>query len=226
VGPLLLKPEIHALYLEYVRDFIEEVASAPDLLEEITNHAHAIHRYVQEDFWHVGNSFLLQFSTDAADWKKGVADWKQGVVPFLMARVEDVRQQLTAIDEGTIPRGPHEPVKEANYETCVDWHATKAPEVSCYNDCLYDGCYKANWFITHQCIKETGSCIHGTYDLECRGIREGEQYPGMESPRSSTGLDTFCIKPYTAFPVKASICPPPPPPDQDKYNFDNFNMVE
>jgi CotH kinase protein len=220
VGPLLLKPELHARYLGYVRDFIDQVAGASDLWEEITNHAHAIHRYVQDDFWHITGTFQVQFSTDPADWK-------QGVVPFLMARVEDIRQQLAAIDEGTMPRGPHQQVKEANYETCVDWHSTNAPSVSCYNDCLYDGCHKPNWHTAHQCIDEkTGTCIHGTYDLACRGIRDGDQYPGMESPRNSTGLDTFCVNPYGAFPVKASICPPPPPPDQDTYNFDAYNKVE
>jgi hypothetical protein len=184
-------------------------------LEEITNHAHAINRYVDDDFWHKGN-FQVQFSTDPADWKKGL-------VPFLMARADDVRQQLEAIDKGTFPRGPHQPVKEASYETCVDWHTTEAPVVVCYNDCLYDGCYKANWQISRQCIEKTGTCIHGTYDPECKGIREGDQYPGMESPRNSTGLDTFCINTYGAFPVKASICPPP---DQDWYSFDDYNTVE
>jgi hypothetical protein len=218
VGPLLLKPELHARYIGYMREFIEQVAGIPAVWEEITNHAHAIHRFVRNDFWHSG-SFRAQFSTDPADWK-------QGEVPFIMARVEDVRQQIEAIDQGTIPRGPHLPVKEASYETCADWRATEAPEVACYNGCLYDGCHKANWHIAHQCIEETGTCIHGTYDLRCRGVREGEQYPDMESPRTSTGLDTFCINPYGAFPVKASICPPPPPPDEDRYNFDDYNLVD
>jgi hypothetical protein len=55
VGPLLLKPDLHARYIGYVRDFIEQVAGAPDMLEEITNHARAIHRYIKDDFYQSGN---------------------------------------------------------------------------------------------------------------------------------------------------------------------------
>jgi hypothetical protein len=203
VGPLLLKPDLNAWYLGYVRDFIEQVAGAPDMLEEITNHARAIYQYVNDDFYQSGN-FRVQFSTDPADWEKGL-------VPFLLARANDVRQQLAAIDGGTMARGPHQPVKEANYETCVDWHIAKAPTVGCYNDCLYEGCHMANWQLSHQCIEETGTCIHGTYDPECRRIPEGKQYDGMESPRPSTGLDTFCVNTRKPFTIKASVCPPPPP---------------
>jgi hypothetical protein len=214
VGPLLLKPELHERYLGFVRDFIEQVAGDEDMWDEITNHAHVIHRYVKDDYWRKGN-FRVQFSRDPADWKKGL-------VLFLMARVESVRQQLAAIDDGTIPRGPHELVKEANYETCVDWHTTEAPVVACYNDCLYEGCHMAYWHMSHYCIEETGTCMHVAYDPECWGIPEGEQYPGMESPRASTGLDTFCINTREPIPIKASFCPPPPPPDQDIYNFDEY----
>jgi hypothetical protein len=149
--------------------------------------------------------------------------WEKGLVPFLLARANDVRQQLAAIDGGTMARGPHQPVKEANYETCVDWHIAKAPTVGCYNDCLYEGCHMANWQLSHQCIEEIGTCIHGTYDPECRGIPEGKRYDGMESPRPSTGLDTFCVNTREPFTIKASVCPPPPPPDQDRYNFDAYN---
>jgi hypothetical protein len=207
VGPLLLKPALHARYIEYVRDFVEQVAGAPDLLEEINNHARAIYPFVRDDFWYIGGNYPIQFSTNPNDWQGNI---RQPLIPFLLGRVEDVREQLQAMDEGTFPRSPHQANKEAIYEECVDWRSNQPPAVACYNDCLYDGCYENYWQVSHQCIAETGTCIHGTYDIDCRGIREGEQYPGMESVRESTGLATFCLNPNGLYPIKASICPDPP----------------
>jgi hypothetical protein len=206
VGPLLLKPELHARYIAYIRDFVDQVAGAPDMLEEITNHARAIYPYVRDDFWYVGGNYPVQFSTNPDDWQGNI---RQPLVPFLLARVADVREQLNAMDNRTFPRGPHQLVQEEIYEECVDWRSTQPPEVVCYNDCLYDGCYENYWQVSHECIAETGTCIHGTYDIDCRGIREGEQYPGMEAVRQSTGLETFCMNPHGLYPIKASICPEP-----------------
>jgi CotH kinase protein len=39
VGPLLLKPELHARYLEHVRDFIQQVAGASDLIQSCTRNS-------------------------------------------------------------------------------------------------------------------------------------------------------------------------------------------
>ena len=224
VGPLLLKPELHARYLEYVRDFIEQVAGKEDFLEEVHNHVTSIYRYVREDYWYMGGEFQIQFSMDGNDWDHS---WRQPIVPFLVARVADVREQLKAIDAGTMPRGPHQAVQIEPYEKCVDWRNSTPPaEPVCYNDCLYEGCYMNYWEVTHKCVEEIGTCIHGTYDINCRGIKEGEQYPGMESPREMTGLDTFCQRPYGLNPIKASVCPPPPPPDQDMMNFNYWYKVK
>jgi CotH kinase protein/Lamin Tail Domain len=224
VGPLLLKPDLHARYLEYVRDFIDQAAGKADFLEEVHNHVTAIYRYVREDYWYMGGEYPAQFSMDGSDWDHS---WRQPIVPFLVARVDDIREQLKALDAGTIARGPHLAVPVEPYEQCVDWRniSQAPPEPACYNDCIYEGCYMNYWEVTHKCIEETGTCLHGTYDISCRGIKEGEQYPGMESPRAMTGLETFCMRPYGLQPIKASVCPPPPPPDQDSLNFNYWYKV-
>ena len=207
VGPLLLKPELHQRYLGYVRDFVEQVASQQDLIDEILEHARAIYPFVADDFWYVGGNYELQFSTDPEDWN---GDFRQPLVPFLIGRVQDVRDQLAAMDAGTYPRGPHQEIKEDIYEECVDWRSHQAADVACPNNCLYEGCYQNYWQMSHHCLEDSGTCVHGTYDDRCRGVVEGGQYPGMESPRETTGLETFCLDSWSLFPIKASVCPPPP----------------
>lgn len=123
VGPLLLKLELHVQCIENVRDFVEQVAGAPDLLEESTNCTRHLSFCATTIRFNVRPIQLM-----------GKVIFGRPFVPFLLARVEDIREQLKAMDDGNFPRGPHQPVKEAIYEECVDRRSTQPPEVACDNE--------------------------------------------------------------------------------------------
>merc|ERR1712176_45190 len=48
VGPLLLDPELHAKYLSYVREFVEDVYTNELLLGDIKEHSEAIESFVND----------------------------------------------------------------------------------------------------------------------------------------------------------------------------------
>lgn len=137
VGPLLTDPVLHAEYIEYVRSFVDTVLGNASFIEEMTMHAQAIQEDVVQDFWSSGGIYFDdELSPDAAEWNKTSTITQQyPFLPFLKARVAEVRKQLDAIDNETFPRGPHLEKTVEPWEKCVDWRTTEAPYTACYQNC-------------------------------------------------------------------------------------------
>lgn len=202
VGPLLSDETYHAQYLEYVRQFTEEVYGNPEFVAQLQEHAAAQQKFVMADFWSFfGAYYLKELTPDSANWEE--EDSRFPLLPTMKARTEDVRAQLAAIDGGTFPRGPFVGVQGDNepWEPCADWRLAEVNQTACPGGCDYAGCHNSDWVVPSYCDEEKGKCVHGDYDAQCQGIYDDYQYLGMEE-------NTWCR--YTkGLPVKAMECPAP-----------------
>ena len=87
-----------------------------------------------------------------------------------------------------------------------DVDATEANRSACPQECFYAGCHNEEFTIPSFCDEETGKCYHGDQDERCKGLYDGEQYPGMED--TEDGRPTFC-RFAKGVPVKTAECPAP-----------------
>jgi len=200
VGPLLSDEKFHAQYLEYVRQFTEEVYGNEAFVAQLKEHAAAQKKYVMPDFWSFFGAFYgKELTPESANWEE--EDTRFPLLPTMKARTEDVRAQLAAIDEGSFPRGPFVGVHGDNeaWEPCADWRLTEPNQTACPGGCDYHGCDEGDWVVSSFCDEEKGVCVYGDYDAKCEGIYDDFQYLGMEEK-------TWCR--YTkGLPVKAMECP-------------------
>lgn len=205
VGPLLTDPTLHAKYIEYVREFTDTVYGNETFIQELTDHQAAQDKYVRKDDWSFFGAFYSkELTTEASNWEEEIDRFP--LLPTMKARAEDVRAQLAAIDAGTFPRGPHLGVNGDNeaWEYCPDWRAEEVNTTTCEQGCKYEGCDMPGWTVESYCDEEFGVCYHGDYDEQCRGLKDEEQYPGMED--TEDGRKTFC-RFAQGIPVKAAECP-------------------
>ena len=204
-GPLLADEKLHAQYLEYVREFVETIYGNESFVEELQEHAAEQDAFVRDDFWSLFGAFYdLERSPDTATWSDEIPRYP--LLPTMKARTEDVRAQLAAIDAGTFPRGPFVGVNGDNepWEPCADWRLSEPNTTACPEGCKYESCYMSDWTVSSYCDEETGKCLHGDYDEQCRGIFDGDRYAGMQD--AEDGRKTFC-RFSTGVPVKAMECP-------------------
>jgi len=204
VGPLLTNPDLHAQYLEYVRDFVETIYGNETFWGEIQSHIVEIGDYVKEDFWSAFGAFYEdEVSPTAAEWNTG----QFPLLPTIKARSEDLRAQLEAIDERTLARAPHIGTKGDNepWETCADWRMEEPNTTKCEQGCKYDGCNMPGWTVESFCDEGTGTCYHGNADSMCYGVNDHDQYPGMVG-LGGDDKSTFC-RLAEGYPVKTSECP-------------------
>jgi len=204
-GPILTDEGLHSQYLEYVREFVNTIYGNQSFVEELQEHAAAQAEYVLDDFWSLFGAFYsLELSPDTTNWKDEVPHFP--LLPTMKARTEDVLAQLAAIDAGTYPRGPFVGVNGDNeaWEPCADWRLTEPNTTACPSDCNYEGCDMPDWTVSSYCDEETGKCIHGDYDEQCRGVYDNTRYVGMQD--TEDGRKTFC-RFSKGVPVKAMECP-------------------
>ena len=207
VGPILKNPEYHQQYLEYVREFTNDILGNASWFEEMARHAEAIEEDVKDDAFSVGGIlFFQEKSPTAAAWNYTTSPVLP-LLPLLSAREAEVKLQLAALDDGTFPRGPHRNVSIEDWETCPDWRLSSPPETKCDRACVYEGCHEKWWPIPSYCDEEIGTCYHGVYDFDCLTYAKGQRYAGMQDRED--GRATFCWggSDFRGA-VKASECPP------------------
>eukprot|EP00797_Seminavis_robusta_P004995 Sro1328_g263180.3 (377) ;mRNA; r:11264-12394 len=207
-GPILSDPVLFNRYIDYVREFTNTVYANETFIAELEEHQAAQEKFVRKDFWSVFGAFYsLEKTTESANWEE--EEDRYPLLPTMKARAEDVRAQLAAIDAGMFPRGPHGVGVNGDYEAwepCPDWRSQQVNATMCEQSCKYYGCDMPGWTVQSHCDELTGTCYHGDYDEQCRGVHDGEQYPGMEN--TEDGRETFC-RFAAGFPVKAAECPAP-----------------
>ena len=203
-GPLLTDPALHAQYLEYVKEFYDQVYSNETVFQMAYDHLLEIKEDVYTDFWGLRGVFwLFETSTDPENWNDGI---RPSLFALWKARIESVGEQLKAIEEGSVPRGPHIGVlgDVGPLEYCVDWRSEKQNTTNCVDACLYEGCHVEGWIIESYCDEAVGICYHGYEDPLCAGISKGDQYEGMKD--TPDGRPTHCWF-AKGIPVHAAECP-------------------
>jgi len=118
-GPLLSDPDLRGQYVEYMREFVNDVMADDGFLAQIHAHLDAIKDDVSETLSASFPAELAVSSTDDSTWlPTGGAAVQFTLLGMIRARATEIKKQLDAIDGGTFPRdlddiGPD--------ETCVDW---------------------------------------------------------------------------------------------------------
>mmetsp|Transcript_37688 Transcript_37688/g.82134 ORF Transcript_37688/g.82134 Transcript_37688/m.82134 type:complete len:838 (-) Transcript_37688:126-2639(-) len=206
-GPLLTNDSLRAQYVEYVRQFVNEVMTDDALLDQIYNHFLVIKDEAMKNDWNDFASLFEQFELSQDDtWLLDLPAFDTKYIAFLPAlrvRSEEIKKQLAAIDEGTFPR-PMDDIGAG--EVCVNWEATEARMPICPEDCLYAECYRPDFDVPAFCSPDNGMCYHGVIDAECGGVGNGMQYLGMEAFESSDKAP-FCWQDPTLGPLKLGECP-------------------
>ena len=124
VGPLLSGPgnaDNMQKYLEFVKDFNDNVYTNVELIAEMENHASAIASAVSADPANVGRPdayFDAEKTASAGTWQSF------NLLAFMKARGEEVKKQLEALEAGTFPRGDGSVPAS---ESCQDWRAPSCP---------------------------------------------------------------------------------------------------
>ena len=118
VGPFLNdNPDLQARYVEYIRQFVDEVMDNQEFIEEIMRHAETIRVDVADDPWSYGGRYFDdELSPDAASWRTGGGPGRFPLLPMYKARVESIREQLVAIENGRLSDAVYDP---RGY--CLDW---------------------------------------------------------------------------------------------------------
>jgi len=209
-GPILLKETLHKRYLEYVEEFVETIYANKSFIEELERHASEQGSYVRADDWSLfGALYIFEETPTSATWDheiRGIPVLQYPLLPTMRARTEDVRAQLAAIKKREYPRGPFVGKNGNNepWEPCADWRIPDVDSSKCLHGCKYEGCHMPGWTVESYCDEETGKCLHGDYDEQCRGVFDNYRYVGMEDAKD--GRKTFC-RFTSGVPVKAMECP-------------------
>jgi len=124
-GPLLADPDLRGQYVEYLREFVNDVMTDDGFLGQIQAHLEAIKDDVSDD---IADSFLQELAVSGSDEGTWLPDlpvpaFIGGKVHYTLlgmirARATEIRKQLDAIDAGTFPRDLDDIAPE---EECVDW---------------------------------------------------------------------------------------------------------
>ncbi|GMH60644.1 hypothetical protein TrRE_jg5281 [Triparma retinervis] len=182
VGPLLSDPNLHAQYLVYVKDILDNLLTDA-LFTEISEHITALKPHILGDPFGWGVDPDGEASTTPADANCGAT----GSCPFLPAlklRRDEIYKQLTALNASTFPRATEDLFNEG--ETCADWESTTKKAVAnlctdcaeaeiCYNSlgCLYRDREDGTWSgLLKDCDPVNGICDVCFPDSTCL-IEEG-----------------------------------------------------
>jgi len=211
VGPLLTDKDLHSQYIDYVREFTQDIMMDQEFLDQLYSHLDAIKSEVPKDSYNeFADHFDLELDQNSDQWLHNL-DGNVTYVPFLpaiKARSNDIMKQLEAIDEGSVPPRDLDDIKF--WEQCVDWRSTGPPESACYENCFYDGCFRPDFIIPAFCDENTGSCTHGVSDALCDGVPMFGSYDGMEeSLIEGSGKYSFCFDAPFIGPVRMAECPDP-----------------
>jgi len=125
-GPLLSDPDLRGQYVEYLREFVNDVMTDDDFLGQIQAHLDAIKDDVVLDIG--GVNFLLELAVSGSDEGTWLPDLpapdifgnqvQYTLLGMIRTRATEIEKQLDAIDAGTFPRDLDDIAPE---ETCVDW---------------------------------------------------------------------------------------------------------
>ena len=209
-GPILLNETLHRRYLEYVEEFVNTIYANVSFIEELEQHAFDQAKYVRADDWSLyGALYIFEETPTSTTWDyrmPGLPVFQYPLLPTMKARTEDVRSQLAAIKKGEYPRGPFVGKHGDNdpWEPCADWRLEEVDTSKCRNGCKYQGCHMPGWTVESYCDEESGKCLHGDYDEQCRGVFDNYRYADMED--AEDGRKTFC-RFTSGVPVKAMECP-------------------
>jgi len=116
-GPLLTDPVLFDRYVEFVRDFTDNVYTDESFLAEMQAHAEAIRSAVEQDVWapQPTGSYANEITGDPEDWQQFY------LLSVMRKRGQEVKTQLAAIDDGTFPRFDAD---TGEGEPCSDWRIT------------------------------------------------------------------------------------------------------
>jgi len=118
-GPILGNKKLRARYVEYMREFVNDVMLNDDLILEAMEHIRAIQKYVRVDVFHVYESLVnrrdysLELSPIPENWQSDGPPF----LPYLMARGLSIQEQLDKYDKDLL----RHPEDMNNWETCVEW---------------------------------------------------------------------------------------------------------
>ena len=202
-GPLLSKEEYRQEYLGYVKEFVEEVMTNTEMLDQIANHLLAVADYVKEDPWNdLAPFFDLERAEEDTWWHDLFGFQYVPLLPALKVRSADIMQQLEALESDAVPRDLDD-ISEG--EVCVSWKATDARESPCPDGCLYEGCFRDEFDISHFCDVDTGMCFHGVSDPNCDGVAAGMPYEGIVPLHNEK--ESFCWNDPGIGAARISECP-------------------
>jgi len=180
VGRILNSDENVQKYLEYIAEYLE-ILESEKIVDKLYEYGNDIKEYITADpFFSAGNMLDLvgtgslgyQSAEDyeASELGRDVSDFNSGISPFLKTltvRLEQVKEQLEAIEDGTLPRnGEYDPAA-----VCPDWRDTQTedylPGSTVAEDCALDFCKDAG-----ACYDNSPfTCIGGTLLIEeCKAL--------------------------------------------------------
>ena len=210
VGPLLSgegNADNMQRYLEYVKDFNDNVYTNAEFIAEVETHASAIASAVRVDpmAYDGGESYYREKRAAAGDWQYF------NLLAFMKARGEEVKKQLEALDAGTFPRGGGggSDGSVPASETCQDWRLEQTSgAVFEMNDATCPSSH-SECSLAYICFDETeeGLCNAQTGQFKDRS------WLGQPGETCSWEVDWFCRPcfPYSMCGVKAPPPPSPPP---------------
>ncbi|GMH70612.1 hypothetical protein TrST_g14059 [Triparma strigata] len=119
VGPLLSDPTLHAQYLGFVKDFLDNIVT-DDLFTEISDHITASSSYISSDPWAFGVNLNNEANEDLSStlWAGGTP-----FLAMLKLRRAEIYNQLTALENGSFARPTEDVLDE--HEVCADWESTE-----------------------------------------------------------------------------------------------------
>ena len=211
-GPLLTDDALRAEFIEYVREFVDEVATNEEFLTQVEEHLASIKELVIVDPWNTFAPFFESYEMSGGEEWLRFIDAGLGeetprpyvaLLPALRARAADVQMQLAALDGGTYPREDQEEYNPG--EACANWSSESAPDFACHNNCYYEGCSGGGLTTQAFCDPESASCFQGFLDFACIGVPNGQPAPGTSFEEGA--IPSFCLT-FDSFPIKATPCPP------------------
>jgi len=175
VGPLLSDDVLHARYIDYIQEFVDNVMTNDAFLDQIHDHIEALQDDIIKDpYSYQVQDFSLELSQ--GDQWLHMFDSKPYIpfLPAIRARSAEIKKQLQALGDGSFPRELDDILPD---EFCVNWEA-EGPV--CPGMCKYEGCDGPE-FLSTSCDPKSGFCSHGLNDLMCAGVAELGSYEGMEN---------------------------------------------
>jgi len=78
--------------------------------------------------------------------------------------------------------------------------------VGCPDNCMYDGCYRADFTVPGICDPTSNRCVHGIADDKCEGVTNLQGYDGITNFEGSDQAP-FCWSDPMSGTLKMALCP-------------------